>query len=437
MRHGDANKKTKRASTKSDGQEAFVAAQVGVEVSPLDASGSSGKASLEAPQQRSAVSGHRRRDGFEDGQQMEMRLPKVKRTYGRVLWAVWATLAVWMACLRTAPTAQVSATLKEKKGERQEQWQGQRSRGTSKGAGWYYDTKASEDHRAQFPGVQETLYVQETHEEKTYTPDKTENEVAPMPAASGIPAQVLMALLKDVAEGKSSAEDALKQANKTAAMSSTTTGPTDSKDVHKVGRQLAKAQAKTKKAYETLKKMKEEWAAWTGQMQELYNRKVKQYEEAHKAWTLVLQDALNAEKTAKTELQALGKNHQQFKWEDIELDDKELPDVFIAGADMEVDSTELRGELPPGEPRQSLSAKLEEAATARVQKKEEKEQEKEKERAAEKKRKQEQRKADTASEASGAGAKKKGNTSAEALKQGRLPFTPQQNKFAPLDQGEE
>ena len=278
-------------------------------------------------------------------------------------------------------------------------------------------------------------YVQETHEEKTYTPDKTENEVAPMPAASGVPAQVLMALLKDVAEGKSSAEEALKQANKTAAMSSTTTGPTDSKDVHKVGRQLAKAQAKTKKAYETLKKMKEEWAAWTGQMQELYNRKVKQYEEAHKAWTLVLQDALNAEKTAKTELQTLGKNHQQFKWEDIELDDKELPDVFIAGADMEVDSTELRGELPHVEPRQSLSAKLEEVATARVQK--EKEQEKEKERAAEKKRKQEQRKADTASEASGAGAKKKGNTSAEALKQGKLPFTPQQNKFAPLDQGEE
>ncbi len=278
-------------------------------------------------------------------------------------------------------------------------------------------------------------YVQETHEEKTYTPDKTENEVAPMPAASGVPAQVLMALLKDVAEGKSSAEEALKQANKTAAMSSTTTGPTDSKDVHKVGRQLAKAQAKTKKAYETLKKMKEEWATWTGQMQELYNRKVKQYEEAHKAWTLVLQDALNAEKTAKTELQTLGKNHQQFKWEDIELDDKELPDVFIAGADMEVDSTELRGEPPHVEPRQSLSAKLEEVATARVQK--EKEQEKEKERAAEKKRKQEQRKADTASEASGAGAKKKGNTNAEALKQGRLPFTPQQNKFAPLDQGEE
>ena len=157
MRHGDANKKTKGTSTKIDGQEAFVATQVGVEVSPLDASGSSGKASLEAPQQRSAVSGHRRRDGFEDGQQMEMRLPKVKRTYGRVLWAVWAALAVWVACLRTAPTAQVSTTLKEKKREGQEQWQGQRSRGSTKGAGGYFDTKASEDHRAQFPGVQEAL----------------------------------------------------------------------------------------------------------------------------------------------------------------------------------------------------------------------------------------------------------------------------------------
>ena len=144
-----------------------MAAQVGVETSPLDTSGSSGKATLEAPQQRSAVSGYRRRDGLEDGQQMEMRLPKAKRAHGRVLWAVWATLAVWLACLRTAPTAQVSATFTEKERQRKGQRQGQR-RGEAEGHGWCHYTEGCEEHGVEFPRVQETLCPRAARGEDLY-----------------------------------------------------------------------------------------------------------------------------------------------------------------------------------------------------------------------------------------------------------------------------
>ena len=105
--------------------------------------------------------------------------------------------------------------------------------------------------------------VADGKDEKPYSPMKEEGEKIPMPASSGAQAQVLMALLKDVADGKSSAEEALMMAAKSTNESTAVSTPTtESKDVHKVGRQLAKAQAKTKKAYETLKKMKEDWATW-------------------------------------------------------------------------------------------------------------------------------------------------------------------------------
>ena len=176
---------------------------------------------------------------------------------------------------------------------------------------------------------------------------------------------------------KSSAEDALKQVNKPPSAGSSTT-TTESKDVHKVGRQLAKAQAKTRKAYETLKKMKEDWTMWTGQIQELYNRKVAQYEEAHRAWTLVLQDAITAEKKAKEELQALGQQHADFKWDDIELEEKELPAIFQVPQDfsMGTESTELalepvpppKGTLPKDTPPETFSEKLAKATAAHTQK---------------------------------------------------------------------
>jgi len=170
---------------------------------------------------------------------------------------------------------------------------------------------------------------------------------------------------------------------------------------------LAKAQAKTKIAYETLKK-KEDWATWTGQIQELYNWKVKQYEEAHRAWTLVLQDAITAEKNAKAELQALGKNHKDFKWDEVELEEKDFPPKDPPLKEM---------------PKDTFVQKLEAAATAA------KEREKEQERTRRKKKA-------TRSRIRDPGAIQQGRRELKG-KQGRLEFTPtpKGNSFAALGDG--
>ena len=286
--------------------------------------------------------------------------------------------------------------------------------------------------------------VADGKDEKPYSPMKEEGEKIPMPASSGAQAQVLMALLKDVADGKSSAEEALKMAAKSTNESTAVSTPTtESKDVHKVGRQLAKAQAKTKKAYETLKKMKEDWATWTGQIQELYNRKVKQYEEAHRAWTLVLQDAITAEKKAKEELQALGKTHKDFKWDEVELDEKDYPEMFeigTAGGSMEIEPTvkdtpelpeDSQPKMPPPQelPKDTFVQKLEAAATAAAAKAKDKERE----------RARGKRKDDEKSDPRSRSTSTRKQVQPAKGKQGRLDFTPTSkgNSFAALGDGVE
>ncbi len=285
-----------------------------------------------------------------------------------------------------------------------------------------------------------TVDGKEGQDEKTpYTPEKAGSDPPPIPPQQEVPAQLLLALLKDVAEGKASASDALQQATKAASSTAAAPTHTESKDVHKVGRQLAKAQAKTKKAYEILKKMKEDWSTWTKQVQDLYNRKIKQYEEAHRAWTLILQDALTAEKAAKAELQALGQTGQNVDWEEIELDDKDFPEVFDVTSHQETESTELlkvspRKEEPPdgkgtAPPKKEdpadgkgLALRLEAAALAALGK--------DSKAAQEKKR---QREKNTPSEGGQLPKnKEKKGQDKDKLKQGRLDFPPRENRFAPL-----
>ena len=134
-----------------------------VEGSPHFSGGAAGKTSIAAPQPRSWISTTGSRHGFQGGQSVEMRLPKVKRTYGRVLWAMWTTLAVcWMANLWTAQAREVKASFPnapqgQGQGKGQE-WEGQeRSQGST---GWEsqrctFDSETSPDHGAQFARLQE------------------------------------------------------------------------------------------------------------------------------------------------------------------------------------------------------------------------------------------------------------------------------------------
>ena len=457
MRHGFADQEKE----KIDGEKAFVATPDWVEAAPQFSSGTTGTTPFSTPQQRSTVSTTGCKDGvhgFQGRQPMEMRLPKVKRTYGGILRAMWVTLAVcWVANLREAPEREKSRPRSRKprtgKGKGKGKAKDGKSKDKDKDGG-----KSTENQNPVTPRTVRTTELSspdfkkpmvtepkmdtaEGKEDKPYSPLK-EGEKTPMPASSGAQAQVLMALLKDVADGKSSAEDALKMAAKSSNESAAVVTPTtESKDVHKVGRQLAKAQAKTKKAYETLKKMKEDWATWTGQIQELYNRKVKQYEEAHRAWTLVLQDAITAEKNAKAELQALGKHHKDFKWDEVELEEKDFPEMFdigTTGGSMEIeptikDSLEMPEETPPQDlqpmepPKETFVQKLEAAAVAAKAK--EKEQEKLR------RKKKDDEKSDPRSRSNST---RKKVVPAKG-KQGRLEFTPtpKGNSFAPLGDGVE
>lgn len=301
---------------------------------------------------------------------------------------------------------------------------------------------ASPDFRK--PSTTEAKENVDEKEKTVYTPEKASEGAAPMPTHAEVPAQVLMSLLKDVAEGKASAEEALQQATK-ATGSASNQGAADSRDVHKCGRQLAKAQAKTKKAYETLKKMKEDWSSWTKQVQELYNRKVKQYEEAHRAWTLVLQDALTAEKAAKNSLKELGQTLPNLTLEEIELDEKDFPEVFdVADTAMDGESTELREtspvhkpesppvrtpEIPVNTPEVALSSRLDDAARASKEKEE-------RERAKEKEKEKKRRKgASNVSESSANPTKTKKaalKDSKDTTRQRMLQFPPKENRFAPL-----
>ena len=95
---------------------------------------------------------------------MEMRLPKVKRTYGGILRAMWAALAVcWVANLREAPERKVQASF-----PKAPHWQGQ---GKREGQGWQEqgqgqrwwqerresdpcDATVGQDHGAQFTRLQ-------------------------------------------------------------------------------------------------------------------------------------------------------------------------------------------------------------------------------------------------------------------------------------------
>ena len=169
MRHGFADKEKEGASAKIDGEKAFVATPNWVEVAPQFSSGTTGTTPFSTPQQRSTVSTTGCNDGvhgFQGRQPMEMRLPKVKRTYGGILRAMWVTLAVcWVANLREAPEGKVQASFPKAphhwKGQGKGKGQGWQEQG--QGQGWWQehgepepcDATDCQNHGAQFAGFQE------------------------------------------------------------------------------------------------------------------------------------------------------------------------------------------------------------------------------------------------------------------------------------------
>ena len=162
MRNGEPYTTEKRTSTKGDGKEATLVAQVRVEETPRDSDCGPGKASGKAPQSGHAVSELDCRDGNKR-QQMAVSMWSLQWAHRGVLRAVWIFLAVWLVRLRTTTEAKIASSvtipqISEGQGQRQGQewWEG--GSAAAQKFGRHDNTKDSENVGVGITGFSQTLY---------------------------------------------------------------------------------------------------------------------------------------------------------------------------------------------------------------------------------------------------------------------------------------